>query len=408
MPSSIRHGIRENLPQFALQLLQVFFVGLTIGMMRTVMPVLAQETFGLKDQFVLLVSFVVVFGLVKASMNLWAGHLSDRIGRRGVLIVGWLVALPIPWLIYFAQDWSWIVVATFLLGLNQGMCWSMALNSKLDLAHSTQRGLVNGLNEFFGYAAVGVAGWITAWMAAQMGAQDALFWFGQLVIGMGLFIALVWIMETRPWAMRHAQGQPHQSMSLAEAFMFASWRDRQLLALNQAGLVEKVVDALVWIFWPLYFVSQGLSLVEASVIIGVYAIVWGGSQLITGPLSDKIGRKRLIVWGMILCGLGAWSIVWWQSKLLWYGAAALTGIGMAMVYPTLGAAVADKSPAAVRGALLGVYRFWRDFGYAAGALVMGILMQQAQMFEAVFALTGISMVLSGLWVQWVYQEERSS
>ena len=284
----------------------------------------------------------------------------------------------------------------------------MALNSKLDLAHSTQRGLVNGLNEFFGYAAVGVAGWITAWMAEKMGAQEALFWFGQLVIGMGLFIALVWVMETRPWAIRHAQGQSHQSMSLAEAFVFASWRDRQLLALNQAGLVEKFVDALVWIFWPLYFVSQGVSLVEASVIIGVYAIVWGGFQLITGPLSDKIGRKHLIVWGMILCGLGAWSIIWWQNAWLWYGAAALTGIGMAMVYPTLGAAVADKSPAAVRGALLGVYRFWRDFGYAAGALVMGILMQQAQMFEAVFALTGISMVLSGLWVQWVYQEERSS
>ncbi len=399
-----RHGIRENLPQFALQLLQVFFVGLTIGMMRTVVPVLAEKSFGIKDQFLLLVSFVVVFGLVKAVMNLWAGHLSDRLGRRGVLIVGWLIALPIPWLILYAQDWSWVVAATLLLGLNQGMCWSMALNSKLDLARPEQRGLVNGLNEFFGYAAVGVAGWITAWMADQMGAREALFWFGQAVIGGGLVVSILWVMETRPWAMAHAGGSTGVSMGLLEAFRSASWRDRELLALNQAGLVEKFVDALVWLFWPLFFVSKGLSLVQASQIIAVYAVVWGASQLITGPLSDKVGRKRLIVWGMLLCGLGAWSVVWWHTLPLWYLAAALTGVGMAMVYPTLGAAVADKSPPTVRGAMLGVYRFWRDFGYAVGALIMGGLMQFVQAYELVFGVIGISMVISGLWVQRVYQE----
>ncbi|WP_294949466.1 MFS transporter [Sulfurivirga sp.] len=402
--TELRHGIRENLPQFTLQLLQVFFVGLTIGMMRTVVPVLAEKSFGIKDQFLLLVSFVVVFGLVKAVMNLWAGHLSDRLGRRGVLIVGWLVALPIPWLILYAQDWSWVVAATLLLGLNQGMCWSMALNSKLDLARPEQRGLVNGLNEFFGYAAVGMAGWITAWLADQMGAREALYWFGQVVIGGGLVVSVLWVMETRPWAMAHAGSSGSASMGLVEAFKKASLHDRELVALNQAGLVEKFVDALVWLFWPLFFVSKGLTLLQASQIIAVYAVVWGASQLITGPLSDKVGRKRLIVWGMLLCGLGAWSVVWWDTLPLWYLAAALTGVGMAMVYPTLGAAVADKSPPSVRGAMLGVYRFWRDFGYAVGALIMGGLMQFVQAYEVVFAAIGISMVISGLWVQWAYQE----
>lgn len=401
MQSPLQHGIRANLPQVLLQLLQVFLVGLTIGMTRTVIPGLAEQEFGLGgQQFFLLTTFVVTFGAVKALMNLFAGRLSDRFGRKKVLIAGWALALPIPLLLLYAPNWSWVVFATALLGVNQGLCWSMTLNSTLDLARLSQKGLVNGLNEFSGYAAVGLAGILTAWLVEIYGARQGLFLFGSVVIVAGLLIALLFIKETRPWALAHLPTQTTSTPppSLAQAFLYASWQNRRLLALNQAGLVEKFTDALVWIILPVWFVAQNLTLVQGSSIVGVYALVWGASQLITGPASDRIGRKPLIVGGMWLCGIGVLMLVLTHTPWLWTLEAGLIGFGMAMLYPTLGAAVADISPPAQRGTLLGVYRFWRDFGYAIGALCMGLLAQWAQGFEVTFWLVGIAMLLSGLWV----------
>lgn len=405
VPSDLKHGIKTNRSQIILQLIQVFLVGLTIGMTRTVIPGLANTEFGLKgQQFLLLTSFVVVFGAVKAVMNLLAGRFSDHYGRKRVLIAGWLIAIPIPFMILFAPSWNWIVAATLLLGINQGLCWSMTINSKLDLARMDQKGLVNGINEFSGYAAVAIAGVVTAYFVDLMGARQGLFVFGGVVILLGLFIALFTVRETMPWAEAHHKKSHHddaaatEQHSLAKLFIQASWHDKTLLALNQAGLVEKFTDALVWIFLPVYFLSQDLSLLEGSAIISVYAMVWGGSQLVTGPLSDKIGRKILIIGGMWICGIGLFIIPHTHSVLLWTIEAAMIGIGMAMLYPTLGAAVADFSPARQRGTLLGVYRFWRDFGYAVGALTMGLVAQWTQALTSPFWLASAAMMLSGLLV----------
>ncbi len=401
------HGVNENKKQFGLNLVQIFLVGLTIGMMRVVVPGLAETDFGLGDNaFLLLASFVVVFGIVKAVMNLFAGKLSETRGRKTILIWGWLIALPIPFLLLYAPSWNWIIAATVLLGFNQGLCWSMALNSKLDLAKTTQKGFVNGVNEFAGYAAVGIAGLLTAYIADYMGAREGLFWFSLVVIISGLLLAKFTIQETLPWAKLHHQnaldaGQKSEPQTLTQLFKTASIENKQLVALNQAGLVEKFTDALVWIFLPIYFLSQGLSLIEAGAIIAVYGVVWGASQLITGGLSDKIGRKALIVWGMIICGLGVIAIPLSAGIMVWTIEAAFIGIGMAMLYPNLGAAVGDFAPAEHRASLIGVYRFWRDSGYAFGALAMGIMAQWSHDLVTPFWFVGVVMILSGLWVQFV-------
>ncbi len=415
----LQHGIRANLAQVLHQLLQVFLVGLTIGMTRTVVPGLAETEFGLSgQQFFLLTTFVVTFGAVKSVMNLFAGRFSDRFGRKRVLVAGWIAALPIPLLLLYAPNWGWVVAATALLGVNQGLCWSMTLNSKLDMTHLSQKGLVNGMNEFSGYAAVALAGVVTAWLVEVYGARQGLALFGTVVILAGLILAILMIKETRPWALAHtstslsagvpfdsAQGTQPPPPSLGQAFLYASWQNRNLLALNQAGLVEKFTDALVWIILPVWFVSQHLTLVQASSIIGIYALVWGASQLITGPASDRFGRKPLIVGGMWLCGIGVLLLVLTHSVWLWTLEAGLIGFGMAMLYPTLGAAVADVSPPAQRGTLLGVYRFWRDFGYAVGALCMGLLAQWAQGLDVTFWLVGVAMLLSGAWVALALNKE---
>lgn len=405
---SIAHGIKINSYQFSLQLIQVFLVGLTIGMTRVVIPGLAESEFGLKKgSFFILASFVIVFGLVKAIMNLLAGKLSEKHGRKKILIWGWVMALPIPFILYYAPSWNWIIVATVFLGLNQGLCWSMALNSKLDMAQSSQKGLVNGLNEFSGYAAVGVAGLVAAYFVTWFGSRSGLFYFSSIVILLGIIMAMFLVKETNPWADLHHQldlkenpNQEHtDEKTLKELFVFGSLQSKPLIALNQAGLVEKFTDAIVWIFLPVFFISKGLSLVNAGAIIAIYGVVWGASQLITGPLSDKIGRKGLIVFGMWFCGLGVALIPMTDSVSLWSLEMAFIGFGMAMVYPNLGASVGDFAPVKYRASLIGVYRFWRDFGYAIGALIMGLMAQMSQNLIAPFWFVAIAMFVSGLWVQ---------
>ena len=394
----IKHGITENKLQVGLQLLQVFLVGLTIGMTRTVIPGLAESEFGLGGrQFLLLTSFVVVFGVVKSIMNLLAGRLSDHYGRKRVLIAGWLVATPIPLMILYAPNWNWIVAATLLLGVNQGLCWSMTINSKLDLARLDQKGLVNGINEFSGYAAVAIAGVITAYFVDWIGVREGLFIFGIVAIVIGLVSSVFLVKETLPWAKLHNNNLVAiAEQSFAKLFIQASWHNKVLLSLNQAGLIEKFSDAMVWIFLPVFFLSKGLTLVEGSAIISVYALVWGSLQLITGPLSDKIGRKILIVSGMWLCGLGLLSVPYTNHIFLWTLEAGIIGAGMAMLYPTLGAAVADFAAIETRGTYLGIYRFWRDFGYAVAALTLGIVAQITQTLIMPFLFASIAMILSGL------------
>lgn len=406
-PIALTYGIRANLGQFGHQLLQVFMVGLTVGMMRTVVPALAESEFGVPAQsFALLAAFVIAFGVVKGGMNFLAGHLSERLGRRRVLLIGWLVALPIPFMILHAPNWNWIVAATLLLGINQGLTWSMALTAKLDLTRPQQKGLVNGLNEFSGYLAVAVAGVITGYLATAMGPRQGLFVFGLTVIIAALALVLLGVRETRPWAESGSASPEQGAPSTGALFLRMSWGDKRLFAFCQAGLVEKFTDAIIWLFYPIFFLQQGLSLPQAAWVVGIYGTVWGASQLLTGPLSDRIGRRWPIIIGMWLCAVGVGITPLLDGLPAWSLAAALTGFGMALLYPTLGAAVADIAEPAWRGTALGIYRFWRDLGYAVGALALGLAAQLAGQLEAGFWLVSASMLVSGVLVLWLGEETR--
>ncbi|MEK7346980.1 MAG: MFS transporter [Pseudomonadota bacterium] len=415
------HGIRLNLSQFLHQLLQVFLVGLTIGMMRTVVPALAESEFGVpKTSFLLLTAFVVAFGVVKGVMNFVAGRLSERLGRKRVLLIGWWVALPIPLMVWYAPSWGWVVTATVLLGVNQGLTWSMTQTAKLDITRMQERGLTLGLNEFAGYVGVALAGIITAWLATLLGARLGLLIFGMVVIVSAMILTQFWIRETLPWAKaeaaRHAAGTQASAVrpryprnisshpSTREVFTLMSWRDRRLLALSQAGLVEKFVDALVWVFYPLYLYQQNLSLTQVASIISVYGLTWGGSQLFTGRLSDRIGRHRPNVAGMWLCGAGVALMVSGQGVLWWSLSAALSGFGMALLYPNLSAAVADIAHPNWRGSAIGIYRFWRDLGYGIGALGLGLAAHFSGQVEAAFWFVALSMFASGGVLWWLGEE----
>jgi len=407
-------GIRQNLGQFSQQLLQVFFVGLTIGMQRTVVPVMADSEFGVPaGSATLLMAFVVSFGFVKGAMNFVSGRLSERAGRRRVLIWGWLVALPIPFIFLFAPSWNWIVAANILLGVNQGFAWSMTVTSKLDIVRPDQRGLATGFNEFSGYGGVALAGLITGYLAADFDPRSSLFGFGLAVILLALLSALLFSKDTLPWA--RAESEKHKSgthegprprfptnvsehPSTAEIFMLVSFRHRTFMVLSQAGCIEKFVDALVWVFFPVYLHGRGVSLVEIGWVVGSYGFVWGGSQLWTGPLSDAIGRKWPIVTGMWTCAAGIVATMMVEGLIAWSITAAVTGVGMALLYPTLIAAVGDISHPDWRGSSLGVYRFWRDLGYGIGALLLGFVADAFGAFEAGFWFTAFAMTLSGLWV----------
>ena len=417
----MRFGLRANRAQVSHHLLQVLLVGMTIGMMRNVVPALAESEFGVpRGSFMLLVAFVVAFGFVKGAMNFVAGRLAERIGRRRVLLIGWAVALPIPPLVAWAPSWGWIVAATVLLGVNQGLTWSMTQTAKLDLTRADQRGLVIGLNEFSGYAGVAIAGVLTGYAAAWLGPRQGLLWFGMAVIGLASVLAWWAVVETLPWA--HAEVKGHAAAaavaglrprhpsgvsahpSTRELFALVSWKDRRLAALCQAGLVEKFVDALVWVFWPVYLHQQGVGLPGIGWIVGVYGFTWGGAQFFTGRLSDRIGRHALNVAGMWLCGAGVLLLPLGQGSAWWSGSAAVTGLGMAMLYPNLSAAVADLAHPAWRASAIGIYRFWRDLGYGLGGLGLGVAAVLGGRIESAFGFVAVSMFLSG-GVLWRWGEE---
>lgn len=415
-----RHGMRHNRGQFIVQLLQVLLVGLTLGMMRTVVPALASAEFGLpKGSFMLLVAFVVAFGFVKGALNFVAGRLSEQIGRKKVLLLGWLSALPIPFMILYAPSWGWIVAATVLLGVNQGFAWSMTQTAKLDITRPDQRGVTIGLNEFSGYVGVAIAGIVTGYMATIFGARQGLLVFGLVVIVAALILTHFFVQETLPWAKaegaRHAAGKSTGPLPRYPAhvparpttwdiFALMTWRDRRMAALCQAGLVEKFVDALVWVIYPVFLFGQGVSLPNVGWIIGVYGFVWGGSQLFTGRLSDRIGRHRPNVWGMWICGAGVAMMMLGQGVAWWISSAAITGFGMALLYPNLSAAVADIAHPDWRGSAIGIYRFWRDLGYGIGALGLGLAAHFSGQMEAAFWFVALSMLVSGALLWWFGEE----
>lgn len=414
------HGIRVNLDQFLHQLVQVMLVGFTIGMMRTVVPALAESEFSVpRNSFMLLTAFIVAFGLVKGTLNFVAGRLSERIGRKKVLLLGWVAAIPIPFLVYLAPSWGWIVAATVLLGVNQGLTWSMTQTAKLDITRADQRGLTIGLNEFSGYVGLALAGIITAYLASALGARTGLLAFGLITILLALLLTLLWVKDTLPWARaeaaRHKAGlatgpRPRYPANISahpatrEVFAMMSWRDRRMAALCQAGLVEKFADALIWVFYPVFLYQHGMSLPNIGWIVGVYGFVWGGSQFFTGKLSDHVGRHWPNVLGMWICGAGVAMMMLGEGVAWWSVSAAISGLGMALLYPNLSAAVADISHPNWRGSAIGIYRFWRDLGYGMGALGLGLAAHFSGGVQAAFWFVAISMLLSGA-ILWLFGEE---
>ncbi|HVC11556.1 MAG TPA: MFS transporter [Burkholderiales bacterium] len=406
-------GIRANLPQFIQQAIQVFFVGLVIGMERNVLPVLSRD-FGVpKGSFLFLMSFVVSFGFVKGILNLVAGRLSEHIGRKKVLLLGWLAALPIPFLILHASSWGWIVLANVFLGINQGFAWTMTVTSKVDITRAEQRGFATGVNEFAGYAAVAIAGVVTAYLSVAYGPRDALFGFSLTVILVAILMALLFIKETLPWAKvegtQHANGtyvghKPRFAAGVSERpgtweiFTLVSFRNRTFRSFAQAGITNKLADALLWVLFPIFLHNRGLSIVQVGWVTGVYGAVWGGSQLWTGALSDAVGRKKAIVAGLWVLGLGVSAVTLVEGTTAWVIAAAVMGVGMALLYPNLIAAVADISHPSWRSTALGVYRYWRDTGYAIGAIALGLVAQWRDEVAAAFWFTAAVLALSGLWV----------
>ena len=390
------------------------FVGLMIGMQRNVLPVVASRDFGVPaGSFVYLMAFVISFGLVKGVLNFVAGRWSERIGRKPVLLLGWLAAIPIPLLICFAPNWWWIVAANLFLGVNQGFAWSMTVTSKVDITRPEQRGLATGINEFAGYAAVGLAGIATGYLSHLYGPRPALLWFALGVIALGLTTAALFVRETLPWAHaeghrhaldqqrgarpRYAQGLPAKP-GARQVFVFVSFRHPTFAALCQAGVANKVADTLLWVLFPLYLHQQGLQLVQIGWITGTYGLVWGASQLWTGPLSDRIGRKRPVIAGLWLLALGIGAVPLVHGVAAWLLAATMMGTGMALLYPNLIAAVADIAHPHWRSSALGTYRYWRDTGYALGALVLGLIAQARGSVLPAFWFTASLLLGSGLWV----------
>jgi MFS family permease len=401
--ASVRLGLRANWEQFTLLVAVNAFVGATVGIERVLLPLLAEREFGLASRAAIL-SFIVSFGLVKAIANLFAGRISERWGRKKVLVAGWLFALPVPAIILLAPSWRWVVLANVLLGINQGLCWSTTVIMKIDLIGPERRGLAMGLNEASGYLAVSAAAFVSGYLAGSLGLRETLFWMGEAIAAMGLFLSALFVRES----LHHVHSEARQTTggrqrSFAEILLLTSWKDRALFAVSQAGMVNNLNDGMAWGLLPLYFASQGLSLERISLLAALYPAVWGSMQLVTGGLSDRTGRKWMIALGMLVQAAGIALFVAGSSFAAWAVAAVLLGLGTAMVYPTLLAAVGDVAHPSWRASAVGVYRLWRDGGYAVGALLAGSLADALGVRWAIGAIGGLTF-LSGVIVATVMYE----
>ena len=372
--SRVRLGLKENWRQFALLILINAFVGGMVGVERTVVPLIGSEEFGITST-TLVVSFIVSFGVVKALANLVSGQLADAWGRKRVLVLGWLVGLPVPFMIIWAPSWGWIIAANALLGINQGLAWSMTVIMKVDLVGPKSRGLAVGLNEFAGYLAVGVTAFLTGYLASRYGLRPVPIYLGIGYAVLGALLSIMLVRDTRDHVRLEAAASSQQStpMSFREIFVLTSFGDRNLFAASQAGLVNNLNDGMSWGIFPLFFASFGLGVERIGILKAVYPATWGILQVATGPLSDRWGRKGLIVAGMWIQSAGLFLTAATRQFEWWLVGSLLLGLGTAMVYPSLIAAVSDASHPTWRARSLSVYRFWRDLGYAIGALSAGII-----------------------------------
>ena len=389
-----RLGIRANIGQFALLVGVNALVGGMVGEERTVLPLLAQRSFGLQA-FAAALTFIVAFGVVKAATNLVTGTLADRFGRKPLLVAGWVIGLPVPLLLIWAPGWSWVVFANVLLGVNQGLTWSTTVIMKIDLAGPQRRGLAMGLNEAAGYTAVAVTAFATGLLAAHYGLRPAPFFLGLAYAGLGLGLSALFVRETHAHARHEAalwSPAPHDAASAREVFAVTSFRERALSAVSQAGLVNNLNDGMAWGLFPLFFARAGLSIASVGLLAAVYPLVWGVGQLATGAWSDRVGRKWLIAYGMWLQAGAIALIALGNGFALWLAGSILLGAGTAMVYPTLLAVIGDVAHPSWRASSVGVYRFWRDLGFAIGAVLAGVLADIFGLAPAILVIAAITAV----------------
>jgi len=371
-------------------LLQVMFVGILLGLFRTAIPALSESIFNVpKDSFLFLTTFIVAFGLVKGIANYFAGTLADKYDRKVVLLIGWLIALPVPLIIYFADNWYYIILATFIIGINQGLTWSVTQISSVDITKTERRGFTVGLNEFSGYFGVAIGGVLVSYMTSLFSVKIALFLFSSIFIFIAFLYCFFLIEDTKKYANIFKKEDPEN------IFLYVSWKNKKLFAYSQAGHVEKFIDTCIWIFFPVYLFNNGITLIEISFIVGTYAMTWGVLQIFSGLYSDFIGRNLLIIAGMLICAITlpicllSFELTWWLI------CSFFLGLGMALLYPSISSAVNDNCEDSWRASGIGIYRFWRDTGYATGALGLGIVSSIVNI-EASFVFVSISVLLSTL------------
>ena len=412
----IRLGLRPNLNQFLILVLVNAFVGSMIGLEQIVVPLIGAEEFDIQSN-ALIVSFIASFGLVKAILNLFAGKISDRWGRKIVLILGWLFGIPVPIILLLAPDWNWIVIANVFLGINQGLAWSMTVNMKIDLVGKEKRGFALGFNEFSGYFAVAIVGFVTGYIASIYGLKPYPFYLGILFAILGFLISWLIVKDTRKFTLLEIKAQDesksvdgnnvdaNRNMKFVKVFLQTSWKNRSLLAISQAGLVNNLIFGVSWGLLTLYFSSFGLSTNDIGFLKALHPGIWGVLQLVTGFLSDKIGKKILIFPGMFLQSIGIWSVLYSQEFFGWVVGMSFLGIGTALVYPTLLAAISDIAHPSWRATSLGVYRFWRDMGFVIGAIGIGFIADSFNMFIAIQMIAWIG-IASGIIVIFLMKETK--
>ena len=431
----IRLGLRANINQFSILVLVNAFVGAMIGLEQTVVPLIGRNEFGIESN-ALIVSFIASFGAVKAVLNLFAGNMSDRWGRKRMLVLGWLFGLPVPFILLFAPDWNWIIFANVLLGINQGLAWSMTVNMKIDLVGRKRRGLALGLNEFAGYVSVALVGFVTGYLAATFGLKPYPFYIGIAFALLGLLISFFVVKDTRKFTLLEIKEQEQEeekknnqdatikttitaksnlssstnddvaNPSFIKVFLITSWKNRSLLSVSQAGLVNNLVFGVTWGLFTIYFASIGFGVSDIAFLKALHPGIWGALQLVTGTLSDKVGRKILIYPGMIVQGIGVWIVLLSANSFIGIIVGmSFLGIGTALVYPTLLAAISDVAFPKWRATSLGVYRFWRDLGFVFGAIGVGFIADLSSNSIAIQLVAWIA-IASGIFVLLIMKETR--
>ncbi|MDA4129632.1 MAG: MFS transporter [Thaumarchaeota archaeon] len=421
----IKQGLRQNLSQFIVLAVVNAFVGSMLGLEQTVVPLIGKNVFGIESNAIIL-SFIASFGLVKAFLNLYAGTLAEKWGRKKVLITGWLLGIPVPFVLLFAPNWNWIIFANVLLGVNQALAWSMTVNMKIDLVGKERRGLALGLNEFSGYLSVAVVGIATGYLASVYGLKPYPFYLGIGFVLLGTLLSWLVVKDTKQFiqlelknhedlpqpqknysSVTAANNHDNSNLTFRRVFVLTSWRNRDLLAVSQAGLVNNLVFGVTWGLFTLYFASFNLNVNTIGLLKSIHPGIWGILQLLTGSLSDKVGRKILIYPGMMIQAGGVWTVLFTNYMLGWIVGMSLLGIGTALVYPTLLAAISDVAHPKWRATSLGVYRFWRDLGFVFGALGIGFIADIINMSTAINFVGWIAFA-SGLFVFLVMRETKTS